>query len=115
MPRGDGSGPDGMGPMTGRALGYCAGYETPGFVNGPGAGRRMAGNGRGRGGRGFRNQYYATGIPGRARDYYSRPYQPVQNSFSKEDEVRMLREQSEHLAKTLEDVNKRLLDLEREE
>ncbi|MGI6097596.1 MAG: DUF5320 domain-containing protein, partial [Dethiobacteria bacterium] len=26
MPRGDGSGPAGMGPMTGRAAGYCAGY-----------------------------------------------------------------------------------------
>ena len=33
MPRGDGTGPAGMGPMTGRAAGYCAGYNVPGFMN----------------------------------------------------------------------------------
>ena len=33
MPRGDRTGPAGMGPMTGRAAGYCAGYSTPGFMN----------------------------------------------------------------------------------
>ncbi|OPY86893.1 MAG: hypothetical protein A4E73_03818 [Syntrophaceae bacterium PtaU1.Bin231] len=33
MPRGDGTGPLGLGPMTGRAAGYCAGYPMPGFVN----------------------------------------------------------------------------------
>jgi len=38
MPRGDGTGPAGMGPMTGRAAGYCAGYPMPGYMN-PIAGR----------------------------------------------------------------------------
>jgi hypothetical protein len=33
MPRGDGTGPLGMGPMTGRAAGFCAGYAAPGFMN----------------------------------------------------------------------------------
>ena len=33
MPRGDGTGPMGMGPMTGRGAGYCAGFSTPGYVN----------------------------------------------------------------------------------
>ncbi|MBN1458575.1 MAG: DUF5320 domain-containing protein [Armatimonadetes bacterium] len=33
MPRGDGTGPMGRGPMTGRAAGYCAGYAVPGFAN----------------------------------------------------------------------------------
>jgi len=33
MPLGDGTGPAGMGPMTGRAAGYCAGYSVPGFMN----------------------------------------------------------------------------------
>jgi hypothetical protein len=33
MPRGDGTGPMGMGPMTGRGAGYCAGYPVPGFMN----------------------------------------------------------------------------------
>jgi hypothetical protein len=33
MPRGDRTGPAGMGPMTGRAAGYCTGSGTPGFMN----------------------------------------------------------------------------------
>jgi len=54
MPRGDRTGPLGQGPMTGRGLGYCAGYSVPGFANpaGAGMGRGMAwgrGGGLGRG------------------------------------------------------------------
>jgi len=37
MPRGDRTGPTGMGPMTGRAAGFCAGYPAPGFMNPVGA------------------------------------------------------------------------------
>lgn len=33
MPRGDGTGPAGNGPMTGRAAGYCAGNNQPGYMN----------------------------------------------------------------------------------
>ncbi len=33
MPRGDGTGPTGQGPMTGRAAGYCTGSSSPGFAN----------------------------------------------------------------------------------
>jgi len=39
MPAGDGTGPLGMGRMTGRAAGYCAGFPVPGFMNW-GLGRR---------------------------------------------------------------------------
>ena len=58
MSRGDKTGPDGAGPMTGRAAGYCAGYSVPGYSNptiGYGRGRgRGHGRGLGRGwGRGF--------------------------------------------------------------
>ena len=90
MPGGDGTGPMGMGPMTGRAAGYCAGYGMPGYAN-PITGRwagpygygwgvrapywgggfgygRGFGFGRGRGGgRGWRHRFYATGLPGWAR------------------------------------------------
>ena len=67
MPGGDRTGPMGAGPMTGRGAGFCAGYDVPGYMNNiPGRG---FGGGRGRGlgrgfrggGRGWRNQYYATG------------------------------------------------------
>ncbi|MBN1383204.1 MAG: DUF5320 domain-containing protein [Deltaproteobacteria bacterium] len=33
MPGGNRTGPAGMGPMTGRAAGFCAGYPTPGYLN----------------------------------------------------------------------------------
>jgi hypothetical protein len=33
MPFGDGTGPAGLGPMSGRALGFCRGYGTPGYTN----------------------------------------------------------------------------------
>jgi hypothetical protein len=54
MPRGDGTGPQRLGAMSGRGLGYCAGYDVPGFANpaGYGLGRGMArghGGGLGRG------------------------------------------------------------------
>ncbi|MBN1125682.1 MAG: DUF5320 domain-containing protein [Sedimentisphaerales bacterium] len=38
MPFGDGTGPGGFGPMTGRAAGFCAGYPVPGYIN-PAVGR----------------------------------------------------------------------------
>ena len=47
MPFGDGTGPRGQGPRTGRGLGYCAGSKTPGYMK-AGRGRR-AKRGKGRG------------------------------------------------------------------
>jgi hypothetical protein len=60
MPRGDGTGPMGWGPMTGRGMGYCAGFNAPGYmIPGPGMGY---GRGRGRG-RGFgRGMGYGRGF-----------------------------------------------------
>jgi len=75
MPRGDRTGPAGMGPMTGRGAGYCAGYDRPGFAN-PWVGG-YGGRGFGGGGRGWRNMYYATGLPGWARAGYA-PAAPKQ-------------------------------------
>lgn len=49
MPRGDGTGRNGGGPMTGRGMGYCAGFDLPGYMNGR---TRFLGRGRGFG-RGF--------------------------------------------------------------
>ena len=64
MPAGDGTGPRGMGPMTGRGAGHCAGYDMPGYAN-P-TPRRGFGLGWGRGWR-RRNWFCATGVPGWAR------------------------------------------------
>ena len=53
MPRGDRTGPEGDGPMTGHQAGYCAGSDRPGYAEpGPGQyGRGYTGYGRGFGGR----------------------------------------------------------------
>lgn len=39
MPRGDSTGPAGLGPMTGRGLGFCGGSEPAGFRRGAFHGR----------------------------------------------------------------------------
>ncbi len=67
MPRGDRTGPEGLGPETGRAAGYCSGCTMPGFMNPVGGGFdgvRRGISGRAGRGRGNRNWYYATGLPG---------------------------------------------------
>ena len=52
MPYGNGTGPEGMGPGTGRKMGFCAGYDRPGSYN-KSFGGRGQGFGAGCGGRGF--------------------------------------------------------------
>lgn len=74
MPAGDRTGPEGMGPMSGRGMGYCGGSQTPGladarggrgFGRGFGRGRGMGSRARGSGGgRGWRHWFRATGVPG---------------------------------------------------
>jgi len=66
MPGGDHTGPLGQGLRTGRAAGYCAGYDMPGYMNPiPGYGfGRGRGGGWGGGGRGWRHRFYATGLTG---------------------------------------------------
>lgn len=111
MPRGDSTGPMGMGPMTGRQAGYCAGYNMPGFANN--AGRRGTGMGFERGvnfgGRGGglrrRNRFFATGVPGRA---------PFAASFLRTDpetEKQALRSQAEYLQTEMDAIKKRLDEL----
>ena len=125
MPRGDRTGPQGVGPMTGRAAGYCAGYPVPGFMNsvfGRGFGGR---GGRGGGGRGWRNWFYATGVPGWRRAAwgwpafgagpgYGAPYAaPLATSvMSRDEEVDLLKRQAEGFASTLDEINKRIAELE---
>jgi len=109
MPRGDGTGPAGLGPMTGRAAGYCAGYPVPGFANPiPGRG---SGFGYGRGlGLGFRGGR-------RSFPYFGTGYgYPSGTSFGTEStpqqEIEALQNQSKYLQDALEGINKRIAELE---
>ncbi|MBD3322672.1 MAG: hypothetical protein GF350_16340 [Chitinivibrionales bacterium] len=123
MPWGNGTGPAGMGPMTGRAAGYCAGYGVPGYAN-PASGRGYGfGFGRG-GGWGRRNWYYATGLTGWQRSGYGYPvaagYPYVASNAgvpyapTKEQQTDMLKGQAEYLEDQLAGIKKRLEELEKE-
>ena len=121
MPRGDGTGPAGMGPMTGRAAGFCAGYPVPGYMN-PVGGRGYWG--RGGGGRGYRNWFYATGLPGWARAGYGwpawggtvSPYAyggaPFAPGLTAQQELDGLKGQAEYLEDSLDGIKKRIEELE---
>jgi hypothetical protein len=132
MPAGDGTGPMGMGPMTGRAAGYCGGYDAPGWANpvpGRGFGLGWGGGGAwgGRGGRGggwrHRNWYYATGVPGWARSGYGPAwgappawgYSPYATAPSREEETEFLRQQAEWLKQQLDAIGQRIEELGKEE
>ena len=129
MPRGDRTGPGGLGPRTGRGLGFCAGYDTPGYTKGPGMG---LGRGWGRG------IGYGRGLAwrrGGGRGYggyggYSAPvYAPVMGappayipSATPETQVSMLKQEKQYLESEIEnikgaldDISKKLLELEKTE
>jgi len=124
MPGGDRTGPAGMGPMTGRAAGFCAGYQVPGYWNPIGVrgfggrGRGFWGRGGGRGGgRGWRNWFYATGLPGWVRtgqpvltDVYNTPDIP---KLRPEQELASLRQQAEYFRSTLDSISGRIEELEK--
>jgi len=124
MPGGDGTGPAGMGPMTGRAAGYCAGFGAPGSMNfNPGRAYWGFAGGRG-GGRGWRNRYYATGLTGWQRVgfgwpmrgnpwFQGSPYRagagPV---MSEEQELSALKEQAGYLEETIAGIRQRIEEIE---
>jgi hypothetical protein len=97
--------------MTGRGMGFCAGYDTPGYMNpgiNPRAGRNAGfGFGFGRGqGRGNRWGFYATGQPGWARGTAA-PY-PGSMAASQPDEIQYLKNRAEMLKRELSEINARI-------
>jgi hypothetical protein len=132
MPGGDRTGPMGMGPMTGRAAGYCAGYPVPGYMN-PAGGRGFGGGGWGRGfgggwgrgfgggGRGWRHRYYATGVPGwaatgwGAAPAWGAAPGMVPTAPTRDVELEALKAQAEYLENSLGEIRKRVQELEAEE
>lgn len=106
MPGFDGTGPRGMGPMTGGGRGFCAapsyaiGYSRPFF-----GGRGFFGRG---GGRGWGNQYYATGLPRWQR--WAAWGAPV----SAEDEKQALKREADFLRSRMQILEERLAALDAE-
>jgi hypothetical protein len=120
MPRGDRTGPTGLGPMTGRRGGFCAGFGMPGYANpvpgrgfgmGFGRGRGAWSRGFGGGGRGWRNWYYATGQPGWMR--FGAAAAPF-TSVDPEMEKQALKNQAEAMQGELDAIRRRLEEVEKE-
>lgn len=140
MPGGDRTGPAGLGPMTGRAAGYCAGYPVPGYMNpiggrghwGWGRGWGRGGFGRGRGwGRGW-GVYPGYGVPygypypavaPYAGASYGAPYgypdaggayggYPYAPPLDPKDESAMLKDQAKAMQEDMKSINERIAELE---
>ena len=107
MPAGNRTGPTGMGPKSGRGMGHCAGFNSPGNVN-PGTGYWGFGRGAS-GGHGYRNWFHATGQPGWLRsNFMGGAYPPVPNRMTEEEEQEILRDQEKWLEDQLNDVRSRI-------
>jgi len=105
MPGFDRTGPRGMGPMTGGGRGFCA---YPGDAGRPPAGGRGF-YGRG-GGRGWRNCYYATGLPRWQRPGFGVPV----SRWAPEDEKQALKNEADFLRAQLQALEERLAEMNKE-
>ena len=105
MPRGDKTGPNGMGAKTGRSLGYCVGNNRAGFEN------EMAAYGRGNG-LGRRNRQGEIGFGGRQgqgfrHGFYSSnqsPFVELKEKTLIENEINNLKDQLESLESRLKTI-----------
>jgi hypothetical protein len=115
MPKGNRTGPMGMGPRTGRGAGFCSGFAVPGYAKPVGFG---GGFGRGFGGgfgRGFGRMFFAGGFPGwgyfgypaAVPPAYAAPYGYEPAAGEKE----LLSQQAEYLEAQLQQVKKRLEEM----
>lgn len=96
MPRRDGTGPIGLGSMTGKGLGFCSDYATPvkGMHRGFGLGY----------GRGFRRMNCSfNGFRGKSKTSYY--------AFSGAEEKKVLAQEIEFLENQLKNTKKRLNDM----
>lgn len=99
MPGRNGTGPMGLGAMTGRGAGYCSGSGMPGY----GAGRRFSG------GMGSRRRFHAVDqnvfmMRGDQQGYYGTPNSAL--------EKQALENQIEVLQNELDSIRKRLSEME---
>lgn len=119
MPGGDRTGPRGAGQKTGRAAGYCAGADVPGWMNagaggggGFGAGRRAGadmGFGRGRGGGWGRGGGRGAGWRWRA---FPASASPVESQPDSQRDMQPIAEMLDRMRADLADIRSRIERLE---
>ena len=97
MPGGDKTGPSGMGPMTGKRMGYCVGFDHPGYID-QNLNFRNFGGGYGRGGN--RRRWFS---------YGNSPVENIPVASEKTliaNEINVLKDQLFSLEKRLSEINK---------
>ena len=121
LPRGDRSGPEGYGPRTGRALGFCSGSNSPGFA------RDIFGRGMGYGGGGGRGRGFGKIVsPGRGYGrrigfgrgglyVLDRAYQVEDPRRSNDEERAYLESLVSDMEKELDGARNRLKELSKKE
>jgi len=114
MPGGDRTGPSGLGPMTGRTAGYCAGNSDISYVDPPSA--RSNGFGYGR----YQGQYFRRGYRGRWAVPYadhengSPPSPDYDSTQSRQRELEFLECQAEYFKDKLQGIKQRIEKLSAE-
>jgi hypothetical protein len=101
MPAGDRTGPKGMGPMRGKAAGSCFEHQTPGSAS-PGNYNAM--------GRGY-GRRFGMG-PGRCWRGGIAAMPEAAPAATREQEIEMLKQQSEYFKTASEEISARIKDLE---
>lgn len=102
MPQGDRTGPTGQGARTGRGIGFCAGNDSPGFMNG-GFGRGMR--------RGFNR--------GRGFEYRGRAIRPILTQqvqpavITEKQEKQFLEQELSALEEETKEIEERLKELKK--
>jgi len=133
MPWGDRTGPGGFGPRTGRGLGYCSGYSSPGFTRGTPRGGRGFGFGFGRGvgfgrGRGFGfGRGVGRGFGWQTRGFdpaYAEPVMPAAEPYAEptnadqrailEDEAKAIEQEQKALKEELDYIKKKLAEFKKQ-
>lgn len=113
MPFSDRTGPNWLGPKTGKGLGYCSGFRMFNIVKSSISRTGFSGCfgfgcfGRGRG---WRNWYHETGLPGCIRFAFG--YSALESS---KHEAEFLKNQADFLRKQLDDIQDRINNLEKSE
>lgn len=104
MSGGDGTGPMGFGPRTGRSAGVCAGFSEPGYINSI-SGRRF-------GGRFWRRRIFWS------RPYYQNYHNPqFRGAFTEQNkdiEKSYLEDMVKDLEKEIKDIRERIKEISEE-
>ena len=114
MPGGNGTGPAGMGSISGRGLGFCAGNSQPGYAAGTGTGFNRSGRGFGAGrgcgrGWGFRNFFGGSGFgSGNISGFFN----GIRAELTPDKEREILSNRKAMLNTQIENLNRRITELE---